>query len=415
MENALNITVQATANRLGALQTSQLLYLLVNIHPPAEFQQSRTSLNICLVIDKSTSMREERLDQVKTAAALILEKLTANDNLSVITFSDRAEVVVPNSAVTNRTTLMARVQSIQASGGTEIYQGLALGMQELSKQLGKRGLSHLVLLTDGHTYGDAEQCIELAQRAASRNIGISALGIGTEWNDQFLDALVAPSGGQSAYIDDPNRILELLQERVKGLGAAYAHNVRIMSHFPEGMSIISAFKTAPYAQPLSPNAKGISLGALEGGHTLSILLEVNIAPAPAGTTIQFPLGIVADVPQYQLQNHEFSATFSLDIVTGQPHVEPPVALVEAVQVLNLYRMSEKAWQEIETGHLDRATRRMERLTTRLFEAGYDHLAQNARIETELLQKQGTISGEGRKKLKYGTRALMTKNNGLTEE
>lgn len=46
-------------------------------------------------------------------------------------------------------------------------------MQEFAKQLGKQGLSHLVLLTDD-TYGDAGQCIELAQRAASRNIGISA-------------------------------------------------------------------------------------------------------------------------------------------------------------------------------------------------------------------------------------------------
>ncbi|MBP7999086.1 MAG: VWA domain-containing protein [Chloroflexi bacterium] len=415
MEKALNITVQATTNKLGALNVSQLLYLLVNVQPPPEYQKARTTLNICLVIDRSTSMRGERLDQVKAAAALILEKLTAEDTLSVITFSDRAEVVVPNGPVTNRTMLMARVQGIQASGGTEIYQGLAMGMQELAKYLGRQGLSHLVLLTDGHTYGDAGQCIELSQRAASRNIGISALGIGTEWNDQFLDALVAPSGGQSAYIEDPNRILELLQERVKGLGAAYAHNVRLIPRFPEGVQVVSAFKTAPYAQPLSANSKGISLGALEGGYTLSILLELNVPPFPVGTTVQLPLGIIADIPQYQLQNHEISSVYTLHVVQGQPLVDPPVALVEAVQVLNLYRMSEKAWQEIETGHLDKATKRMERLTTRLFEAGYAQLAQNARTETDLLQKQGKLSVEGRKKLKYGTRALMTQKSTRTEE
>ncbi|MCL4869357.1 MAG: VWA domain-containing protein [Anaerolineae bacterium] len=415
MEKALNITIQATTNKLGALHASQLVYLLVSIQPPAEFQQTRTSLNICLVIDRSTSMREERLDQVKAAAALILEKLTPSDTLSVISFSDRAEVVVPNSPVTNRTLLMARVQSIQASGGTEIYQGLAMGMQELAKYLGKQGISHLVLLTDGHTYGDAGQCIELAQRAASRSIGISALGIGTEWNDQFLDALVAPSGGQSAYIDDPNRILDLLQERIKGLGAAYAHNLRILPHFPDNVNVISAFKTAPFAQPLSLTSKGINIGALEGGHTLAILLEVNIPPSSAGETLVLPLGIVADIPQFHLQNQEFTTQFMLNIVSGHPLAEPPNDLVEAVQVLNLYRMSEKAWQEIETGHLDKATKRMERLTTRLFEAGYHQLAQNARQETELLEKQGTISLEGRKKLKYGTRALITPKNMPLEE
>lgn len=415
MERALHVSIQTTSDKLSAMHVSQLLYLLVNIQPPKEFQQTRTSLNICLVIDRSTSMRGERLDQVKAAAALILEKLTPDDTLSVITFSDRAEVVVPNTPVTNRTMLMARVQGIQASGGTEIYQGLALGMQELAKQLGKQGLSHLVLLTDGHTYGDAGQCIELAQRAASRNIGISALGIGTEWNDQFLDALVAPSGGQSAYIEDPNRILELLQERVKGLGAAYAHNVRLTPRFPDGITVVSAFKTAPYAQPLSVIAKGISVGALEGGATLSVLLELNIQPMPPNTTIQLPLAVVADIPQFQQQNQEFSAFTTLDVVSGQPLSEPPMAMIEAVQVLNLYRMSEKAWQEMETGHLERATKRMERLTTRLFEAGYDQLAQNARLETEILQKQGTISMEGRKKLKYGTRALMTQRSLKLEE
>lgn len=415
MEKALNITVQATTNRLGALHVSQLVYLLVNIQPPPEFQQARTSLNICLVIDRSTSMRGERLDQVKAAAALILEKLTPQDTLSVVTFSDRAEIVVPNSPVNNRTMLLARIQGIQASGGTEIYQGLAMGMQEIVKQLGKQGLSHLVLLTDGHTYGDAGQCIELAQRAAGRNVGISALGIGTEWNDQFLDALVAPSGGQSAYIEDPNLILELLQERVKGLGAAYAHNVRLITRFTDAVQVISAFKAAPYAQPLSPSSKGIVIGALEGGHTLSILLEVSIQPASAGTTLQLPITVVADIPQFQIQNQELSAIFTVSIVEGQPLVEPPPDLVEAVQVLNLYRMSEKAWQEMETGHLERATKRMERLTTRLFEAGYNQMAQKARSETEFLQKQGTFSSDGRKKLKYGTRALMTQKSSQMEE
>ncbi len=415
MEKALEITVQATTNRLGALHVSQLVYLLVNMQPPAEFQQARTTLNISLVIDRSTSMRGERLDQVKAAAALILEKLTPQDTLSVITFSDRAEVVVPNTPVNNRTMLLARIQGIQASGGTEIYQGLAMGMQELVKQLGKQGLSHLVLLTDGHTYGDAGQCIELAQRAASRNVGISALGIGTEWNDQFLDALVAPSGGQSAYIEDPNLILELLQERVKGLGAAYAHNVRIVPRFTDSVQVISAFKAAPYAQPLSPGSKGVNVGTLEGGHTLSILLELSVQPTSPGITLQLPMTISADIPQFHLKNQEFSAFCTINIVEGQPLVEPPPALVEAVQVLSLYRMSEKAWQEMETGHLERATKRMERLTTRLFEAGYNQMAQKARNETEYLQKQGTFSLEGRKKLKYGTRALMTQKSLQTEE
>lgn len=58
---------------------------------------------------------------------------------------------------------------------------------------------------------------------------------------------------------------ELLQERVKGLGGLRSQCAFLTPRFPDGITVVSAFKTAPYAQPLSVIAKGISAGALEGG------------------------------------------------------------------------------------------------------------------------------------------------------
>jgi hypothetical protein len=43
----------------------------------------------------------------------------------------------------------------------------------------------------------------------------------------------------------------------------------------------------------------------------------------------------------------------------------------------------------------------------LLEIGQTQLAQQAYAETERLANMGTVSPEGRKKLKYGTRALLT--------
>jgi hypothetical protein len=94
-------------------------------------------------------------------------------------------------------------------------------------------------------------------------------------------------------------------------------------------------------------------------------------------------------------------------VTDEPRINPPKALTDAVQALNLYRLNEKVWQEIEGGDLPQATTRMRRLTTRLLEAGHTQLAQQAYAETERLASMGTLSLEGRKRLKYGTRSLLT--------
>jgi hypothetical protein len=87
-------------------------------------------------------------------------------------------------------------------------------------------------------------------------------------------------------------------------------------------------------------------------------------------------------------------------------------LTDAVQALNFYRLNEKVWEEIEDGDLSKATTRMRRLTTRLLEAGHTQLAQQAYAESERLSNMGSLSHEGRKRLKYGTRSLLTQTISL---
>ena len=70
-------------------------------------------------------------------------------------------------------------------------------------------------------------------------------------------------------------------------------------------------------------------------------------------------------------------------------------------------MNEKVMDDVEAGHLNAATKRMKHLSTRLLEVGQTKLAQQAHLEGERLAAMGNLSPEGRKKLKYGTRALLS--------
>ncbi|HQF71596.1 MAG TPA: VWA domain-containing protein, partial [Promineifilum sp.] len=85
---------------------------------------------------------------------------------------------------------------------------------------------------------------------------------------------------------------------------------------------------------------------------------------------------------------------------------PSPALIEAARRLNLYRMQERAWEEAQSGQLDTAAARMRRLTARYLETGDLRLAQQAQQEAQRLGRQSTMSLEGRKVLKYGTRSLL---------
>ena len=76
-------------------------------------------------------------------------------------------------------------------------------------------------------------------------------------------------------------------------------------------------------------------------------------------------------------------------------------------MLTLYRLNEKAWADLEAGDVETATRRMGRLTKRLVDAGHTKLAEQALRETHRLARLGTSTREGRKRLKYGSRMLLT--------
>lgn len=405
-ELSLSVRIQASREQIPLTDKVQLLYILADLIPPSQQKNNQQlPLNLSLVIDRSTSMKGKRLRSVKKAVDLIVEKMTGNDILSIISFSDRAEVVVPAEFVQNTMMISSKVRSILASGGTEIYQGLNAAYKEMIKHPLKNYNNHLILLTDGHTYGDSEQCIELAGKAAEMGIGFSGFGIGTEWNDQFLDQLVAPSGGQSGFIEMPEDVITYLQKRIQGLGQLFAKNVYLQNDFPKSMTLAQAFKMQPFAQPVETKGERINLGDVEERTPLSVLLEFNVEPQPIETRINLPLTFVGRVFD-QNQERTFKQQHQIMVVSHPKTEQPPQDIISAVRNLSMHRMNEKVQEEVEAGNIDMATTRMRYLSTRLLQAGETDLAHQAHVEAERLENVGSLSEDGHKRIKYGTRALM---------
>jgi Ca-activated chloride channel homolog len=414
---ALELELVLSATRLPLIDSPQLLYALMTIHSAESRQAGQQPLNLVLVIDRSTSMRGERLETVVRAVDLLLDKLGPDDSLAVVSFSDRAEVVLParRHSRTNRATdpqIAAawrnpheQLQTIIASGGTEIFQGLRAGVVQ-ARRMAPGHTSHLILLTDGHTYGDAADCLRLGEEAAAEGIDITALGIGADWNDQFLDALVSPSGGQSGYIEQAGDLLPLLESRLKGLEVVYGRNATLIHNWPSSVQLRSGFKLSPFPQPLITGEGAIPLGNLEGRAPLSFLLEFIVAPQPIATRFKLPIEIhyrvSADSSQFISMNHNAHL-----VVQSEARDEsPPATIIEAARRLNLYRMQEKAWEEAQAGGLATAAATMHHLTTRYLETGDLKLAKQAQLESQRLAHMNAMSPEGRKILKYGTRSLM---------
>lgn len=394
---------------LATLSEPQVLYLLVEIVPVRQAKRlhRQTPLNLVLVLDRSTSMRGVRLDKVKIAAHEIIEQLTPKDILSVVSFSDFADVLIEAAPVTNRQSLQSIVSIMRADGGTEILQGLQAGVEQCRKHLGRHMVNHVILLTDGRTFGDEVACLELAAEAASEGIGISAMGIGEEWNDSFLDELAARTGGTSAYITSPAAVTQFLNERVRALGDSFVERLMVSIAPDADITMESVFKLLPTPQPLNASPQPIPIGNLEHDRSCSVLVQLQMPPTSReGFRTVVRLDVTGDVLLEGRIGHKVISDFSVELAHEPRAEEPPRPVMDALGKLTLYRMQQKAEQAALLGNPADASRRLENLATRLLAAGQDSLAQMALAEAQRVTKTSMLSEQGRKTLKFGTRMLL---------
>lgn len=402
----LATAVQVSNSRLMLLDIPQIVYLLVEIKADADNKEKSLPLNLCLVVDCSTSMRGERLEQIKKGLYMLLDKLSEGDVLALVRFSDRAQVVLPARRLGDQKDTTSKIQALRASGGTEIYHGLSAGVGQIHQTTLTDFNNQLILITDGRTYGDEEKCLQLAASLADEGITLSAFGIGAEWDDQFLDALVGPSGGHSEHVNQPKDIVAALQKNVQGMGQVIANHAQLRAKWPRAVQLLNGFRLSPFPQPLSTDNGQILLGDIEGHTPLRFLLEFEVPPQTIPTRIRIPLRFEVEVTGQGKQ--KFDEKVSLFITRETTSSTPPPDIVRAVRLLTLHRLNEKVWNEVEAGQMERAAVRMSHLSTRFLEAGETILARQAGAEAERLSRLGLLSSEAHKNLKFGTRSLMGK-------
>jgi Ca-activated chloride channel family protein len=407
IDSLFALELQVSRDSMPVMAEEQILYVLFDIKAAQSISKTqRLPLNLCLVIDRSTSMQGPRLEQVKVAAHHLIDSLSESDSLSIVAFSDRAEVVWPNQSVGDSIRAKARVSAIQALGGTEILQGLRTGLDELEIHRRSQSVNHLILLTDGQTYGDEAKCLELAGEAKRRNVGISGLGIGEDWNDGLLDGISTRSGGTSHYIASAADVQAIMKERLQGLTALYGDELQLILHLSEGMRVRNAFRLTPYIQRIEISDDGLQLGTLQADATINGLLELIVGEQPPGKHRLAQVELIGNVPALDRKGNKVRAGLSVAFTADAP-AQPmvPPNLLNALAKVTIFQMQESAWQSIEKGDVAAATQRLEIMATRLLDLGEHQLARAALLEAGRLARSGHLSPAGEKAIKYGTRSL----------
>ncbi len=392
--------------RLTALDEPQMLYVLAEVKANKSFEVQRPPLNICLVLDRSLSMEGARMGQAKEAASYLIDRLDKQDVLSVVAFSDRARTVVAGQAGADRTVAKTNLRAIQPRGGTELLQGIKAGLEELRRARTGGSLDHLILLTDGQTYGDEAGCLAAAESAAAEKIGLTLLGLGEDWNDELLDEMAARSGGYSMYIDTPEQLTAVFNERLGVLADAVARDVQLTCHLHQSAQLKEAYRLTPAIAPVSLKDNRLAVGALESQRALRVLLALAVSADRAGPLRALRVDAEGELLNAAHTRESVDAEVSVEVVGGPEKTSTVSAEIEEVLAhIARYKVQEKAHADLARGARARATTRMRNLATHLLNFGEAELARAALLEAGKLMQTGQMSAEGRKRIRYGTRNL----------
>jgi Ca-activated chloride channel homolog len=281
---------------------SQLAYVLLEAKPTEMMAQVRMPLNFALVLDHSGSMKGAKLNNVKEAVKMVLDRLEPTDYVSVVIFDDTSQVIIPSMPANDPIGMKAAIDRIRDAGGTAMSLGMIQGLNELRRWNIPNAINRMILLTDGVTYGDSDRCRQLARDAKAAGISIYPLGIGADWDESLLDDVGELSGGMPAeFIRNPADALNVFQQQLQSAVAVAVRNATVILRLPAGVTPKKAVKVLPIISDLGQSVLSdrqivIPLGDLEKDNAQSVLLELMIDPRPAGLFRIAQTELTYDVP-----------------------------------------------------------------------------------------------------------------------
>lgn len=247
------------------------LALLVRIQAPRVQSQDQPSLNLGLAIDRSGSMAGEPMVKARQAAINLVQSLDPGDLVSAVSFDHIVEVVATSAKVSDQKTMVARLESIEARGWTDLHQGWLEAAHQVQRGADPKRINRVVLLSDGQTNQGLTCSDRIANQVAqwqSKGISTTAVGLGLDYNEDLLAGMAEAGNGNFYHIQDPAEIASLFQVELHGLSRTYGRSVSLGVDTVGGVELLRVFNS------VERNQKGaLRVGDLVHGCPLELVFE----------------------------------------------------------------------------------------------------------------------------------------------
>jgi Ca-activated chloride channel family protein len=257
--------------------------------------EERKPLSLTFVIDSSGSMGDEgKLEMVKQALALLVDRLRPSDTVAIVAYSTNAWTVLePTNGVYHQQILNA-INRLYPMQTTNVEDGLRLGYSLASAAFRPDASNRVILCSDGVANvgaTDTQSILEFVRGYTDRGITLTTIGVGLgEYNDVLLEQLADNGDGNYAYIDTIEQARRVLVDGLVSTLQVIALNAKIQLDF--NPDVVECFRLIGYENRAVADQDfrndAVDAGEIGAGHSATAVYAVLFRPEATGriATIQ---------------------------------------------------------------------------------------------------------------------------------
>uniref|UniRef100_A0A7S4W0Z9 VWFA domain-containing protein n=2 Tax=Alexandrium monilatum TaxID=311494 RepID=A0A7S4W0Z9_9DINO len=222
------------------------------------------------------------LDVAKHGVRTIAHALNEKDRLAVVWFNHSADVLWPLTAMDEAGKALAeeKLDGLSQMGGTNIWEGLRVGLDCLqgAKEVGRFG--HMMLLTDGESQGRDTIVPNLMSYKEKQEFlpgSINTFGFGYNLDSRLLVDLANAGQGSYSFIPDAGFVGTAFVNMMSQLLSTMAQEVYLTIEKPdEGLQLLDPVVLGGWAVEDKTDFYGVPLGSLQFGQSKDVVLTVKV-------------------------------------------------------------------------------------------------------------------------------------------
>lgn len=269
--------------------------------------------NLVFLIDVSGSMSQE-LPLVKHGLELLVNQLGASDRIALATYAGSSQLVLPSTACSEKSTILAAIESLESGGGTNGSAGIETAYEIATENFITGGNNRVLLVSDGDfNIGTTsrDELIALIEEKRETGVYLTVVGTGTgNYNEALAEQLANKGNGTYEYLDSERQAQKIFVDEFSKFYTV-AEDVKVQVEF--NPAVVQSYRLLGYENRLLSTEDfeddGEDAGEIGANQSITALYEIvptttpNQSNAPT-FTIDF---------RYKLPGSESSLPMSLTV------------------------------------------------------------------------------------------------------